>query len=115
MDGFGEGIPTVMVKLDRERPLAFTLGALRRVREKLGNLDIDLDRPESMVALPTYIWACLSAVGRKELSVEQVEDLIHPGNMGAISDALTKLFQASQPDAQANPTAAGPAEPAPAA
>lgn len=114
MAGFAEGTPTVSVTLDKPRELAFTLGALRRVREKLGSLDIPTDdSPESLAALPHIVWACLDASGRKEVTVEQIEDLIHPGNMAAVSEAITKLFRASTPDVTANPTAAVPAsEPA---
>lgn len=111
MKDFAEGMPTVTVTLDKERELGFTLGALRRVKEKLGTLDVDLENPESNMAFPTYIWACLPASGRAELSIEQIEDLIHPGNMVAIGDALARLFKASQPEDAANPTAAAPAEP----
>jgi hypothetical protein len=112
MAEFAEGMPTATVKLDKPREIGFTLGALRRVKEKLGRLDFDLAGAGASMALPTYVWACLPASGRKELTIEQVEDLIHPGNMNEISDALGVLFKASTPDPEANPTGAAPATPA---
>lgn len=107
-----EGTPTATVTLDKPRELGFTLGALRRVREKLGTLEVNLDKPEGSMALPTYIWACLPASARKDLSIEQIEDMIHPGNMQTIADALGKLFKASTPEPTANPTEAAEAAPA---
>lgn len=109
MGGFAEGTPIVTIQLDAPRELGFTLGALRRVREKLGTLEVDLEKPEGSMALPTYIWACLPAADRKDLSIEQIEDMIHPGNMGAIAEALGRLFRASSPEPKPNPTEAAPA------
>lgn len=112
MSEFIEGVPTVTVQLDKPRELAFTLGALRRAREKLGDFDLDVDKLESLAALPALLWACLSAEGRKQITVEQIEDMIHPGNMDVISEAVRKLFRKSQPEGPGNPTDAAPAEPA---
>lgn len=106
---FAEGIPTVEVKLDKPRALGFTLGSLRRVKDRLGTLDVKVEGPEGLLALPTCVWASLDAEGRKELTVEQIEDMIYPGNMQEISTAVAQLFKQSTPDAKENPTVEGPA------
>lgn len=95
---FAEGTPTVRIRLAGvEYDLGFTLGAMRRVREQLGSLEL-ADSPDAMLqALPAYIWACMDAEARATLSAEQVEELIHPGNMQHLSDQVGELFQASMP------------------
>lgn len=112
---FIEGIPTVVLQLDQPRTLGFTMGAMRRIKEELGTLDlpmvdgrIPLDR--AIEIMPVYIWACLDAKDRTEVSVEQLEDMMHPGNLPEITDAVTKLFKASSPEAStdAGPTQEGP-------
>jgi len=94
---FATGTPTVTVELDKPRTLGFTLGAMRRVQDHLG-ADAFSGEQDQIRALPTYVWACLSAADREELSVEAIEDLIHPGNMKAVSDAIGDLFQRSNPE-----------------
>lgn len=106
MKEFAEGMPTATVHLDKPREIGFTMGALRRVKEKLGHLNFALDAEEAGLVLPVWVWACLPRSARAELSIEAVEDLIHPGNMGAIGDAIALLFKASTPDETTNPTQA---------
>lgn len=97
---FPEGTPTVEVVLDQPRTLGFTLGAMRRIKETLGTLEIDTEAGDEglVTTLPSYIWACMDAEGRAALSIEQVEDMIHPRNMGPISQALRDLFEQSAPE-----------------
>lgn len=97
---FLEGIPTVVVQLDKPRTLGFTLGSMRRIQEVLGTLEYRVDAAADMLAVPTYVWACMDAEGRAELSIEQVEEMIHPGNLKAMSEACTTLFHASSPEAK---------------
>lgn len=106
---FAEGVPTVTVTLDQPRELGFTLGAMRRIREKLGSLELDLsDEQKQLQSIPTLVWACMDADARAVLSVEDVEEMIHPGNLGPISDAIHELLERSQPEAGGNPTKAAP-------
>lgn len=109
MADFAEGQPTAVVPLDKPRTIGFSLGAMRRVRDQLGTLEYDPDSPDALLALPAYVWACLSSADRAELSVAQVEDMIHPGNMAEVSETLGVILRASSPDAK--PTVAGPAKP----
>lgn len=105
---FAEGTPTATVQLDKPRTLGFTLGAMRRCRD-LGVLNIDVQNETAMMlALPEYVWSCMDDAGRKELPLEQVMELIHPGNVQVIAEAIGALFASSQPktDPEKN---AGPA------
>lgn len=99
MSGFPEGTPTVTIDLGGPRELGFTLGAMRRAKEELGTLEIDEKDNEAMLLkVPAYVWACMTPKDRKELTVEAVADMIHPLNMKVITEAVTTLFKASQPD-----------------
>lgn len=116
---FAEGTPTVEVTLDKARTLGFTMGAMRRIKARLGTLampaleDGTINQDKAVEWIPVVVWACLDAEGRAQLTVEQVEDLIHPGNVKATSRAVVELFNASAPDAAQDPTEAVPvAEPA---
>lgn len=103
---FIEGIPTVVVHLDKPRALGFTMGAMRRIKDALGTLEVgSLKGPEAVFKVPACIWACLDDEGRAEISQPQLEEMIHPGNLGAITDAIVKLFEQSNPEAAAGATA----------
>jgi hypothetical protein len=113
---FLEGTPTAVLQLDKPRTLGFTMGAMRRIKDKVGSLEIPvgadgkipLDR--ALEIMPTWIWACLEAPDRAEISVEQLEDMLHPGNLPQLTEAIVSLFKASSPEAstEAGPTQAGP-------
>lgn len=115
---FIEGIPTVVLQLDKARTLGFTMGAMRRIKERLGTLELPMDEKgkipldRAIEIMPTYIWACMDTPDRAEISVEQLEDMMHPGNLQAITEAVTALFQRSNPEAAADaptgPTPEGP-------
>lgn len=112
---FLEGVPTVEIRLDKTRQLGFTMGAMKRIRDVAGTLElpivdgkIPLDK--ALELMPVYIWACLDAQDRDEVSVEQLLEFLHPGNMAEISDAIVRLFKRSNPEASADadPIPAGP-------
>ena len=116
---FVEGVPTVTVQLDRPRQIAYTLGAMRRFRDLLNQREVgedDADPLENLLALCLEIWACLDADGRAELSVAQIEDLIHLANLREIRGKLRELQAVSLPAVvppeegteAADPTKAGP-------
>lgn len=109
---FIEGVPTVVVRLDRERELGFTNASVERVLRELGTAEVPDDPIQRVRALPTYLWACMDAESRAELSVDQISEMIHPGNAEALGQAISALFKASKPEAvagaSADPTPAGP-------
>lgn len=106
---FATGTPTVTVKLDKDRTLGFTLGAMERVQSKLGKAAFSGEsETEELTALPVYVWACLSKADREELALEDVKELLHPGNMQAVSEAIGDLFIRSNPEgAEGNVVTAG--------
>lgn len=111
MSGFAEGTPTVEVTLDRPRTLGFTLGAMRRAKE-LGVLNVDAqDEVAMMLAMPEYVWACLSEDGRTELSVNAIAELMNPLNSTEIATQLRELFMASLPKPDPNVQPAAVKEP----
>lgn len=118
-----ENAPRATVLLDRPREIRFTLGALRRVREQAGQMpttDAAADATAGAVfleTLPVYLWAMLGPQDRKELSVEAVADLLHPGNLAQATAAFSAVFAASMPEgageaggAEGNAPAAGQAQ-----
>lgn len=109
MSEFIDGTPIVTIELDKPREFALTLGAMQRLRDLVGDKDIDERRPEQLALL---LWACLGKSSRKEIDPEDIADMIHLGNMGAINDAVRRLRGKSDPDPAANPTDAAPAAPA---
>lgn len=115
---FLEGVPTVVLQLDKPRTLGFTMAAMRRIKEKAGTLELPVDAngrvplEKAIDLMPTYIWACLAPEDRAEVSLEQLEEMLHPGNLEAVTQAIVSLFQRSNPEAAAGatpgPTTAGP-------
>jgi hypothetical protein len=110
---FIEGVPTVVVQLDKPRTLGFTMGAIRRIQDRLGTLDVSTDGMGALLALPVYVWACMDTEGRGELSVDQVAEMVHPGNAQVISESITALMGMSSPEAAGaeattDPSLAGP-------
>jgi hypothetical protein len=98
---FPEGTPTTVVSLGgKDRTLGFTIGAMRRIKEAGGSLTISEgeDSADFIYAVPLWVWACMDKEDREELSVEDVEDRMHPGNMEEISAAVTQLFLSSRPE-----------------
>lgn len=91
-----ESIPTSVIELDRPRTLAFTLGAMRRIKQVSGKAFDDPDAPRTVTdVIGFYIWAMLIEEDRTELTVENVWDLLHPGNIDAVTAAFTQLMNAS--------------------
>lgn len=92
MSHLPEAVPTVEVVLaGKPRKLAFTLGAMRRIKQATGH-DIDAAESQKIVeVLGAYIWAMMGKEDRKELSVEDVEDCLHPGNLEEITSVFNQL------------------------
>lgn len=110
MRSFAEGTPTVEVTLaGKAYTLGFTIGAMRRAQE-LGVLNINVeDGTAFMLAMPAYVWSCLTEDARRELSVSDIEELINPTNVRPVVEAVGKLFRASMPEEEG---ASGNASPA---
>lgn len=95
-----ENVPTVVINLDRPRRIAFTLGAMRRVKQMTGHAVTD-QQSELTDVIGTYIWAMLIEEDRKDVTVEQIEDMIYPGNLDAVTAAFNEVVAASTPEGKA--------------
>ena len=100
-----ENVPTVVIELDRPRTMAFTLGAMRRIKQVTGHA-LDDEKPDGerlIDVIGAYIWAVLIEEDRKDLTVENVEDLLHPGNLDAATQAFNALVTGGTPVGKADP------------
>jgi len=91
-------IPKVSIELDKERYMSFTLGAMCDFKKETG-LDIS-DVGENMTPeqIRVFLWAVLR-VHDKGLTLEDVGDMIHIGNLAEIVEKLTTLAQDNSPEA----------------
>lgn len=104
MSGHGQGVPTATISLGgKSYKLAWTWGAKRRLNERLVAAGKELTAPNSIAEnLPAVVWASMDEEAREKISVEQIEDLIHPGNEIEIIDKFSVLFSQSEPDPAPN-------------
>lgn len=95
-----ENVPFETLELDKPRRLAFTLGALRRLRQHNGYA-YDAQVVETTVErIGVYVWAMLIPEDRDNLTVEDVEDMLHYGNLAEAIAVVAKLANISA-DAEA--------------
>jgi hypothetical protein len=105
-----ESVPQAEIMLDKPRTIAFTFGAMRRIKQHTGKaLDDEREQGVSDV-LGTWIWAMLSEDDRKELSLENVWDCLHPGNVEEISAAFNALVGGEPSSSNGDETTAGKVE-----
>lgn len=94
MPGFAEGVPTVKVTLGgKPYELAWTWGSKRRLGDKAQITDAKA-LSDNLGAL---VWATMDKESREALSVEDVEELLHPGNQVEVIDKIGSLFALSEP------------------
>lgn len=107
-------VPTVPITLDRERNMCMDLNALadfERVSGKSvmrGGLDMESLNVADIRAL---LWACL-VKDDESLSERQVGAMLHVGNLGAVTDALTRLFTDVMPEQEESAETPLPVTPA---
>lgn len=109
--------PEVEIVLDKPRHLLVSMGALLRFKKETGKdplkkevmsqISEDLINRTLTEDIFILIWACLRHED-KTLTIEQVEDAITPGNLGAVSDKLFEAFQAAMPEVKSGEADAGP-------
>lgn len=83
--------------------LGWNWGAKRRLRERLASQGADLKNADALAEnLPAVLWASLDKETRSSLSVEDVEEMIHPGNEQEVIEKIGSLFKASEPEPDPN-------------
>lgn len=89
---FAEGTPTVKITLGgKVYEIGWTWGANRRVKERLK----PEDKFEDNVAV--VLWASMDKESREAITVEEIEDQIHPGNEAEVVGKFSELFKKSTP------------------
>lgn len=94
-----QNVPTVEITLagDRPRRIAFTLGAMRRIKTVTGH-SVGDDAIQLAEIIGAYIWAMLVKEDRKDVTVEDIEDMIHPGNLDEIIAAFNAVVSQGVPE-----------------
>lgn len=110
MSGFVEGTPTVEIQLGgKSYTLGWTWASKRRLKEALVARGTNLTEQTGVAEnLAAVLWASMEKEARAEMSVEDVEEMIHSGNEIEVATKIGELFKASEPD----PEPAGKTEPA---
>lgn len=104
-----EGVPTIEIQLGGQTyTLGWTWGAKRRVQEILKARHSDPQNVDRSETLAAALWASLDEDNRKTISVEDVEEMIHPGNEMLVMQKMNDLLEASEP----KPNPEGKVEPA---
>src|SRR4026209_2797810 len=91
-----EYIPTAVVNLDRPRTTALTNAAQRRIRPVAGK-NITDEATDLMDLIGVFIWGLLVDEDRADVTVEDIENMIYPGNMAEMIRAVSGLVQESTP------------------
>lgn len=94
-----ENVPVVEIVLDRPRKMALTLGAMRRIQEQTGQPVTELGellKNNPLEHLGGLIWAALVNEDREGLKSEDIEEMLHLGNLepaiAAYHDLLASLL-----------------------
>lgn len=99
MSGFAEGTPTVQIQLGvKSYTLGWTWGAKRRARETILSRHADPQNVDQSEAIAAAVWASMEKEKRAELSVEDVEEMIHPGNELEVMEKINQIIKSSEPE-----------------
>lgn len=94
-----EGVPTTRITLGgKSYELAWTWGAKRRVRDVLAVRGKDDTNTSAEERFALALWASMDEESRSSIKVEEVEDLIHPGNEEEVAERLNALTEKSEPE-----------------
>ena len=102
-----QAIPIIPIELDKPRNLKFTNRAFRLIERETGKnaLQGELWTTMSMSDLGVLMWAGLVHED-KNLTLDDADDLLHPGNMHQVIELVTKAWLDAMP--QPAKDAAGP-------
>lgn len=91
-------ITTVKIELDKERTLRFDFNALSLFEEATGLNALDQSMWQQITArnFCAMLWSALRHED-KNLSLEDVGGMIHPGSIAYITEKITEAYRASAP------------------
>lgn len=74
-----EAVPTAEIQLDRPRKLAFTLGAMKRIRQVLGR-ELGDEGGSITDDIGGILWAMLVKEDRGDITPDDIDDMLTPGD-----------------------------------
>lgn len=96
---FSEGVPTVAITLaGRVYLVGWTWAAKRRARDYFVSQGKDEEKVTHQESIAAAIWAGMEEETRRELSVADVEEMIHPRNEVEVLEKMGSLWEKSEPD-----------------
>lgn len=100
MSNADKAVPVVQINLDKPRNMKFNLRAMMEFEKATGKNVFKEDIWEDMSAtdIVYLLWATLKHED-ENLTVDDVAEMVHFGNMEEITEKLTKAFGMSLPDA----------------
>lgn len=95
-----ENVPTRTIVLGgKPRKLAFTIGAIRRIKAATGKQKIDLGA-ELVERIGTYTWCMLlDREYRESVTIEDIEELLSFDMLSDVTDAFVALISGDKKDA----------------
>ena len=85
------------IELDKSRKLKYTNGALRKFEEKTGKNALKLKSEESNEYMTDLLWSGLLHED-KELTIEQVDEMIGPSNLYYVMSKITEAWGMAMPE-----------------
>lgn len=113
---FKEGVPTVTIQLGGKSRLLGWNWAVKNGLRKHIKADGEDPGAVSVIVdyLPAVVWFAMAPEDRGNLTVSDVEELLHPRNEVEITNEIAKLFHESEPppsDTAGNETPAAVTKP----
>lgn len=89
----------VMIMLDKERELKYTLDSFGELEDKYGSVDVAFEALENQKVrdVAYFIWVGLTHED-EEITPKQVARLIPIGKMGVMMELITKAISTDMPD-----------------
>ncbi|MCK9569853.1 hypothetical protein M0R72_12995 [Candidatus Pacearchaeota archaeon] len=100
-------VEPVTINLDKERHLKFTLGSVKRFKQATGKDLLECTDPEKLSQDDqiAFVWACLAWGKEKDLTLDEVWDILDYKNLREVTLKLNEAIEAALPKSEgsANP------------
>lgn len=89
----------IPIQLDKERHLKFDLNAFAELEELYGDINTAFEamQKRSIKAIRAMLW-CGLIHEDKSLTLEQVGEMVHLGNMNEVMNAITQAISEAMPE-----------------